>query len=72
MFRNLGIAMAFMACAACSQDQSANPLSGESAFENVANLDRLPAKGALVIALPAKIERGIGAPLRVVAMLPGD
>jgi kynurenine formamidase len=37
------------------------------AFENVANLDRLPATGAYVIALPAKIRGGSGGPLRIVA-----
>jgi kynurenine formamidase len=40
------------------------------AFENVANLDKLPAKGAHVIALPMKIKGGSGAPLRIVAFLP--
>lgn len=40
-------------------------------FENVANLDRLPATGAFVIALPMKIAGGSGAPLRIVAFLPG-
>lgn len=39
-------------------------------FENVANLDRLPATGATVIALPMKIEGGSGGPLRIVAVLP--
>ena len=40
------------------------------AFENVANLDRLPARGALVIALPVKIKGGSGGPLRIVAWVP--
>ena len=40
------------------------------AFENVANLSRLPAKGAVVIALPMKIKGGSGAPLRIVALIP--
>lgn len=40
------------------------------AFENVAHLDRLPATGASVIALPMKIRGGSGAPLRIVALLP--
>ena len=40
------------------------------AFENVANLDRLPATGAWVIALPLKIEGGSGGPLRIVARVP--
>jgi kynurenine formamidase len=39
-------------------------------LENVANLERLPAKGATVIALPMKIENGSGAPARVIAVLP--
>jgi kynurenine formamidase len=40
------------------------------AFENLASLDRLPATGAAVIALPMKIGGGSGAPLRAVAVLP--
>ena len=42
------------------------------AFENVANLDRLPPTGAFVIALPMKIRGGSGAPLRIVALLRGQ
>lgn len=37
------------------------------AFENVAALDKLPATGAYVIALPMKIKGGSGGPLRIVA-----
>ena len=40
------------------------------AFENVANLDKLPAAGATVIALPMKIGGGSGAPLRIIAIKP--
>ncbi len=40
------------------------------AFENVANLDRLPATGAWVIALPMKIRGGSGGPLRIAARVP--
>jgi kynurenine formamidase len=40
------------------------------AFENVANLDQLPATGALVIALPMKIKGGSGGPLRIIALVP--
>jgi kynurenine formamidase len=40
------------------------------AFENLAPLDRLPATGASIVALPMKIKGGSGAPLRVVAFLP--
>ena len=39
-------------------------------FENIANLDRLPAKGATVIALPMKITDGSGGPARIIALLP--
>lgn len=39
-------------------------------LENLANLDRLPARGAWVIALPMKIGGGSGGPLRAVALLP--
>ena len=42
------------------------------AFENVANLDRLPATGAQVIALPMKIRGGSGGPLRIVAWIPEE
>lgn len=38
-------------------------------FENVANLDQLPVKGAYIVALPMKIKDGSGAPLRIVAYL---
>jgi kynurenine formamidase len=37
------------------------------AFENVANLHRLPARGVYVIALPTMIAGGSGGPLRIVA-----
>jgi kynurenine formamidase len=39
-------------------------------FENLTNLDPLPARGATVIALPMKIEGGSGGPVRVVALVP--
>ena len=41
-------------------------------FENVANLDKLPVKGAFIIALPMKIKGGSGGPLRIVAIVPGE
>ncbi len=40
------------------------------AFENLTALDRLPATGAYVVALPMKIAGGSGAPLRAVAIVP--
>lgn len=39
------------------------------AFENVANLDKLPARGFSVVALPMKIKGGSGGPLRIIALL---
>lgn len=38
-------------------------------LENVANLDRVPERGAWVIALPVKIGKGTGGPVRIVALL---
>jgi kynurenine formamidase len=40
------------------------------AFENLAQLDRLPPTGATLIALPMKIAGGSGGPLRAIAILP--
>ena len=40
------------------------------AFENLANLDRVPPSGATLIALPMKIEGGSGGPVRAIALLP--
>ena len=40
------------------------------AIENIANLDRLPAIGATLYALPMVIKDGTGAPARVFAVLP--
>jgi kynurenine formamidase len=39
-------------------------------LENLSNLDRVPARGATVIALPMKIKGGSGAPLRAIALVP--
>jgi kynurenine formamidase len=38
-------------------------------LENLTGLDRVPATGALVIALPMKIEGGSGGPVRVIAIV---
>lgn len=40
------------------------------AFENLTALDRLPPRGATVIALPMKIRGGSGAPLRAIGIVP--
>lgn len=39
------------------------------AFENVADLDRLPEKISMVIAMPIKIRGGSGGPLRIIALI---
>ena len=39
-------------------------------LENLANLEQLPATGAVIIALPMKLRGGSGGPTRVVALLP--
>jgi kynurenine formamidase len=39
-------------------------------FENVAGVNALPPKGAYVIALPMKISKGSGAPLRMIGLVP--
>lgn len=38
-------------------------------FENLANLEQLPSKGIYIVALPMKIAKGSGAPLRIIATL---
>jgi kynurenine formamidase len=43
---------------------------GRFGLQCLTNLDRLPPKGAVVIAAPLKIKNGSGSPLRVLALLP--
>jgi kynurenine formamidase len=42
--------------------------AGKFGLASLCNLDRLPATGAIVIALPLKIVRGSGSPARVIAL----
>ncbi len=44
--------------------------AGKLAIENIANLDKLPAVGATLYAIPMFIKDGTGAPARVFAVLP--
>jgi kynurenine formamidase len=44
--------------------------ANKPAFENVANVERLPPAGATFVALPLKIAGGSGAPARIIAILP--
>jgi len=39
-------------------------------LENIANLEKLPPKGATLVALPMKIKGGTGGPVRIIAILP--
>ena len=38
-------------------------------FENLANLDQVPSRGALVVAAPMKLDGGSGSPARVLALI---
>jgi kynurenine formamidase len=56
-----------------SRDFVTHQILGEAnvpIFENVAFLDRVPAKGATIFAIPMKIKGGSGAPLRIFALVP--
>ncbi|MEE8055033.1 MAG: cyclase family protein [Gammaproteobacteria bacterium] len=58
-----------------SKDFPVHRLAAENnvlGLENLANLERLPARGAVVIALPMKIEGGSGGPVRAIALLPSE
>jgi kynurenine formamidase len=44
--------------------------AGKLGIENIANLDKLPAKGAVLYAVPIPIRDGTGSPARVFAVLP--
>jgi kynurenine formamidase len=43
--------------------------SGRYGLQCLTNLDRLPAKGTLIIAAPLKLQNGSGSPLRVLALV---
>lgn len=44
--------------------------AGVPNLENLTNLDQLPPRGAVVVALPVKIAHGSGGPVRVIALVP--
>jgi len=44
--------------------------SNHPGFENIANADRLPPKGATIFCIPMKMGKGTGAPTRAFALLP--
>ena len=56
-----------------SQDFIVHRLVGAAnvpALENLSDLEKLPATGATIFALPMKIGQGSGAPTRVIAFYP--
>jgi len=56
-----------------SRDFIVHRIVGENnvpGIENLANLNKLPATGFMLIALPIKVEGGSGGPVRVVALVP--
>jgi len=44
--------------------------AGKYGLQCMTNLDQLPARGAIIIASPLKIQNGSGSPLRVIALVP--
>ena len=44
--------------------------AGKFGLTQLANVDKLPAAGAMIIAAPLKIERGSGSPVRAIALVP--
>jgi len=42
------------------------------AFENIANMEKVPTVGAIIFAMPMKIKGGSGAPLRIAAFIPDN
>jgi kynurenine formamidase len=44
--------------------------AGKFGLTQLANVDKLPATGAILIAAPLKIERGSGSPVRAIALVP--
>jgi kynurenine formamidase len=67
----IGLDTASIDCGQSQLFESHRILMGQNipAFENVANLDRLPDKVSMVIAMPMKIRGGSGGPLRIIAFL---
>jgi kynurenine formamidase len=45
--------------------------AGKFGLTQMANVDKLPATGAVIVAAPLKIEDGSGSPVRVIALVPG-
>ncbi|MEK7290940.1 MAG: cyclase family protein, partial [Planctomycetota bacterium] len=69
--RGIGIDTLSGDCGNCSDFQVHHIINGAGKFilENVANLDKLPPKGATLILAPIKIEGGSGGQCRIWAIL---
>jgi kynurenine formamidase len=72
-FRAIGIDTASIDYGQSTQYESHRVLFERDipAFENLTALERLPRRGAFIVALPMKIGGGSGAPLRAIAIVPG-
>ena len=46
--------------------------NGRFGLQCLTSLDRLPVRGAVIVAAPLKILGGSGSPLRVIALVPGE
>ena len=46
--------------------------AGKYGLTQLANVDQLPATGAVIIATPLKIEHGSGSPVRAIALVPAS
>ena len=44
--------------------------AGKFGLTQLANVDKLPTTGAMLVAAPLKIEHGSGSPVRVIAIVP--
>lgn len=67
-----GVAIDTLALEPLDSDYSCHRMlmdEGKFIIENIANAHRLPPKGAFIIALPLKIEGGVEAPARVIALI---
>ena len=71
-FRAIGIDTASIDYGQSTQYESHRTLFERDipAFENLTGLERLPLRGAFIVALPMKIGGGSGGPLRAIAILP--
>ena len=70
--KGIGLDVASLDCGQSKDMIAHRTLLGADIYglENVANISKLPAKGATLIVAPMKIEGGTGAPVRIFAIIP--